>query len=112
MHSARRRLMDRRIKASRLQEKRLAAKIGGVTTAGSGNGWAVKNDVRNDKWSIECKTTASNRFTITHSVLVNAEKNAILDMREMALAVEMCGRTWVVLAEGTFLRLIAHEEDT
>lgn len=104
--------MDRRIKASRTQENRLAAKIGGTRTAGSGNGWAVKNDVRNQKWSIECKTTASSRFTITHSALINAEKNAILDMRDMAFAVEMCGRTWVVLPEETFLRLIQNEEDT
>ncbi|MFC9505372.1 hypothetical protein [Streptomyces sp. NPDC057002] len=103
--------MDRRIKASRDQEKRLASKIGGTTTAGSGNGWAVKNDVRNKAWSIECKTTTRSSFTLTHSTLVNAEKNAILDMRDMALAVEMCGRTWVVISEQTFLRLIEHEED-
>lgn len=104
--------MDRRIKASRTQEKRLAAKIGGTTTAGSGNGWAVKNDVRNAKWSIECKTTSSSRFTVTHAALVQAEKNALMDLRDMAFAVEMCGRTWVVLAEETFLRLMGREEDT
>ncbi|MFE2539083.1 hypothetical protein [Actinacidiphila glaucinigra] len=102
--------MDRRIKASRDQEKKLAKKIGGTTTAGSGNGWAVKNDVRNTRWSIECKTTGASRFTLTHAALVAAEKNAILDMREMALAVEMCGRTWVVIPESTFLRFIEQEE--
>lgn len=45
--------MDRRIKSSRTQEKKLAKDIGGTTVAGSGNGWAVKNDVRNQQWSIE-----------------------------------------------------------
>ncbi|MEV7902200.1 hypothetical protein [Streptomyces anulatus] len=104
--------MDRRIKSSRDQEKRLAQKLGGATTAGSGNGWAVKNDVRNATWSVECKTTAAARFSLTHRDLINAEKNAILDLRDMAFAIEMCGRRWVVVSEDIFLRLIAHEEDT
>ncbi|AZM47777.1 hypothetical protein DMB38_20080 [Streptomyces sp. WAC 06738] len=103
--------MDRRIKASRAQEKRLARKVGGTTTAGSGNGWAVKNDVRNTKWSIECKTTASSQFTITHAALVNAEKNALLDMRQMAFVVELHGRNWVVISEENFLRFLELEAD-
>ncbi|MFF8283369.1 hypothetical protein ACF06W_11670 [Streptomyces albus] len=103
--------MDRRIRASRMQERRLAQEMGGVTTAGSGNGWAVKNDVRTKAWSIECKTTSAARFSLTHRDLINAEKNALLDMREMAFAIEMQGRTWVVLPKETFLRLIDREED-
>ncbi|MFD9815101.1 hypothetical protein [Streptomyces sp. NPDC059080] len=103
--------MDRRIKASRTQEKRLAQDIGGTTTAGSGAGWAVKNDVRNAVWSIECKTTSAARFSLTHRDLINAEKNALLDLRDMAFAVEMQGRTWVVVSKETFLRLIEREED-
>lgn len=104
--------MDRRIKASRAQEKKLAKEIGGTTIAGSGSGWAVKNDVRNAAWSIECKTTAAARFSLTHRDLVNAEQNALLDLRDMAFAVEMQGRTWVVLSKETFLRLIDREEGT
>lgn len=104
--------MDRRIKASRRQEKKLAKEIGGTTVAGSGNGWAVKNDVRNDAWSIECKTTTASRFSLTHRDLVNAETNALLDLRQMAFAIEMQDRTWVVLPKETFLRLIEREEDT
>ncbi|MGW5818441.1 hypothetical protein [Streptomyces noursei] len=104
--------MDRRIKSSRTQEKKLAKDIGGTTVAGSGNGWAVKNDVRNQQWSIECKTTAAASFSLTHRDLINAEKNALLDLRDMAFAIEMRGRTWVVLSRETFLRLIEREEDT
>ncbi|MFF1693162.1 hypothetical protein ACFVXC_05970 [Streptomyces sp. NPDC058257] len=104
--------MDRRIKASRSQEKKLAKEIGGITVAGSGNGWAVKNDIRNDHWSIECKTTTAARFSLTHRDLVNTETNALLDLRDMAFAVEMQGRTWVVVSKETFLRLIEREEDT
>ena len=103
--------MDRRIKASRTQEKRLAAQIGGTTTAGSGNGWAVKNDVRNNKWSIECKTTQAARFALTNRDLLNAERNALLDMREMAFAIEMCGRNWVVISQENFLRFLELEAD-
>jgi hypothetical protein len=104
--------MDRRIKASRTQEKRLARKVGGITTAGSGAGWAVKNDVRNNKWSIECKTTASSRYTLTHADLANAERNALLDMRQMAFVVEIHGRNWVVISEENFLRFLELEADT
>lgn len=104
--------MDPRIRASRKQEKRLASKVGGTTTAGSGNGWAVKNDVRNTRWSIECKTTASSRFAVTHAALVSAEKNALLDMRQMAFVVEMHGRNWVVISEENFLRFLELEADT
>lgn len=104
--------MDRRIKSSRTQEKKLAKDIGGTTIAGSGNGWAVKNDVRNQQWSIECKTTAAASFSLTHRDLINAEKNALLDLRDMAFAIEMRGRTWVVLSRETFLRLIEREEGT
>lgn len=104
--------MDRRIKASRTQEKRLARKISGGTTAGSGNGWAVKNDVRNDKWSIECKTTGAARFALTNRDLLNAERNALLDMREMAFSIEMCGRSWFVISEENFLRFLELEADT
>lgn len=101
--------MDRRIKASRDQEKHLAAKIGGSITPGSGNGWAVKNDVRNTNWSIECKTTGNSRYTLTHNSLIAAERNALLDNRDMAFAIEMCGRTWIVVGFEAFARYIKDE---
>ncbi|WP_369042201.1 hypothetical protein [Streptomyces sp. Midd1] len=104
--------MDRRIKASRDQEKRLARQVGGVTTSGSGNGWAVKNDVRNNKWSIECKTTQASRFGLTNRDLLSAERNALFDMREMAFCIEMCGRNWVVISVENFLRFLELEADT
>ncbi|MFE5853235.1 hypothetical protein ACFQ61_08435 [Streptomyces sp. NPDC056500] len=102
--------MDRRIKASRKQEKKLAKEIGGTTTPGSGNGWAVKNDVRNSVWSIECKTTNAARFTLAHRDLVQAEQHALLDLREMAFAIEMQGRTWVVISKESFLRWTERED--
>lgn len=103
--------MDPRIRASRAQEKSLAKSIGGRTTPGSGNGWAVKNDVRNARWSIECKTTTRASFTLTAKALALAERNALLDGRDMAFAVEIQGRSWVVVPLPTFLSLTQEEEE-
>lgn len=97
--------MDPKRKASNRQEKQVAADVGGFTVAGSGNGWAVKNDVRNDKWSIECKTTTKQQFTLTHKALTTAEIHALLDNREMAFVIEMVGRQWAVVSYENFLTL-------
>jgi hypothetical protein len=95
--------MDKRIRASRKQEKNLARDLGGKITPCSGAGWAVKNDVRTDIWSVEAKTTGNSRYTLTHNNLIAAERNALLDNREMAFAIEMAGRTWMVVSLETFL---------
>jgi hypothetical protein len=103
--------MDARQRASRRQEKNIARTLGGRTVAGSGSGWAVKNDVRSDTWSVECKTTTKKSYSLTNDALLTAEKNALLDFRTMAFAIEMCGRTWVVLAYETFTELISGSSD-
>ncbi len=90
-------------KDSLAQERRVARDIGGRTTPASGAGAFVKNDVRNSKWSVECKTTSARSFTITHSALATAETNAILDNRDVAFVVEMAGRQWAVISYEKFL---------
>jgi hypothetical protein len=95
--------MDPRVRASRTQEKRVAKDLGGRVTPGSGNGWAVKNDVRNDTWSIECKTTTTKGFRLTGAALQLAERQAILDGREMAFITEIEGRMWVTISYAAFL---------
>lgn len=87
------------------QERRVARDIGGRTVAASGAGWAVKNDVRNGAWSVECKTTSAKQFTISHKALTLAETNALLDNREMAFVVEMAGRQWALISYENFLTL-------
>ncbi|MFE6745918.1 hypothetical protein ACFVGM_08715 [Kitasatospora purpeofusca] len=95
--------MRRTKKDSLRQERRVAVDIGGRPTAASGAGPFVKNDVRNRTWSIECKTTGADRFTLTHKALTAAEINALLDNREMAFVIEMCGRQWAVVAAEKWL---------
>jgi hypothetical protein len=94
---------------SKRQEKRLAADVGGRRTAGSGNGWAVKNDVRNDRWSIEAKTTERRSYSLRLDALKQAEKHALLDGREMAFCVEIAGESFVVVTYDTFRHLFPQE---
>jgi hypothetical protein len=103
--------MDARQRASRRQEKTVARSLGGRTIAGSGSGWAVKNDVRTADWSIECKTTSKKSYTLTNDALIAAEKHALLDFRKMAFAIEMCGRMWVVLPYETFTEMVIGGSD-
>ncbi len=48
-------------------------------TSGSGNGWAVKNDVRTDDISLEYKYTDAKSFPLKYEDLKKAETNALLD---------------------------------
>jgi hypothetical protein len=102
--------MDRRIKNSRSQERRVAEDVGGRVTPGSGNQWHSKNDVIAPGWSIECKTTEKESFRLTAEALRLAHRNALVDQREMAFVVEIQGSSWVVLPYATFLSLLPEEE--
>lgn len=98
--------MDRRIRNSRSQERRVAGDLGGRVTPGSGNQWHTKNDVVAAGWSIECKTTEKESYRITSDTLHKAERAALLDGRDMALVIEIQGRSWAVIPYGTFLSLL------
>jgi hypothetical protein len=102
--------MDRRIRNSRAQEKGVARDLAGRVTPGSGNKWFAKNDVLAPGWSIECKTTQAKSFSLRLDVLRTAQKNALLDNREMAVIVEIQGHSWVVLPYASFLSLLPQEE--
>lgn len=101
--------MDPRIRASRKQEARVARDQAGRVTPGSGNGWAVKNDVKSAEWSFECKTTTKNSYRLTAGALAMAERNALLDGREMAFVTEINGRMWVTLSYENFTALTQEE---
>jgi hypothetical protein len=93
------------LKASRKQEKRGAIKYGGSLNAGSGNK-DRKNDVRTDDLSIEYKYTGKKSFSLKQDELLQAERHALLDGREMAFGIQMGDRHWVVLSEETFEALL------
>lgn len=98
--------MDPRIKASRKQERRVAAHYGGRRTPGSGNGWALKNDVRTATHSFELKTTGKGQYTLKAKELEEGERHALLDGRDFVFGVEMNGRNWIVLSEEDFELLL------
>jgi hypothetical protein len=96
------------LKKSQRQERRGAALHGGTRNAGSGNGWVRKNDVRTPDYSIEYKVTSKKSYSLKDAELIEAEKIALLDGREMLFGIEMVsGRRWIVLSEETFLDLNA-----
>lgn len=101
--------MDARMRASHKQERRVAKDHAGRVTPGSGNGWAVKNDVRNRTWSFECKTTTKGSYRLTADALALAERHALLDGREMAFVTEIEGRMWVTISYEKFTALTVEE---
>lgn len=102
--------MDPRIRASRKQERRVAEDMGGRTTPGSGSKWFVKNDVLAPGWSVECKTTTGTSYSLKLKDLKTAEKNALLDNRQMAFVIAMDGHHYAVLPYSTFLALLPQED--
>ncbi|MFI6495936.1 hypothetical protein [Nonomuraea typhae] len=98
-------------KASLAQEKRAAMLHGGSVNSGSGNQPWRKNDVRTPDTSWELKTTTKKQYTLKSSELIQAEKYALLDGREMRFGVEMEGRNWVVLSEEDYLVLTEKARD-
>ena len=97
--------MNRPLKASQRQERRIADKVGGRTTPGSGNGFR-KNDVRTDLVSYEMKYTGAKQYTLKSADLETGARHALLDGREFAFGIEMQGENWIVLEEDFFLALL------
>lgn len=103
--------VPRRIKRSRQQESRGAQRLGGRVTSGSGNGWVTKNDVKTDDLSVEFKYTDKKSYSLKHSDLQKAERNALMDSgREFAFVVGfgVSGRIddeYVVITRGYFENL-------
>lgn len=89
-------------KASQKQEKQWAEKNGGWRNPGSGNGWIHKNDVRDSEFSHELKYTDKKQFTLKLADLLEAEKYALADGRDMTFVINMGGRNWVCIADYTF----------
>lgn len=101
--------MDRRIRNSRSQERRVARDLGGRVTPGSGNQWHAKNDVRAPGWSVECKTTEKESYRLKAADLRAAEREALLNNRDMCFVVEIQGASWAVIPYATFLSLLPEE---
>jgi hypothetical protein len=101
----------RSIEKSRRQEKVTAAGLGGSTTAGSGNKWHDKGDVKADDLLVECKTTDKKTYILHASDLKKIYGQAILKRSIGVMQVEFVDRSsWAVVPWEVFLELYANRK--
>lgn len=99
--------MDERIRASRKQEARVAAKYGGTVNSGSGNGWIRKSDVRADgRVLFELKHTNAKSISIKAEDLEKNRKIAWLESRTPWFGFHLGGRDYVILEEADLDELL------
>lgn len=103
--------MDRAHRIARKQEDVTAANHGGRGTPASGSGDKTKNDVRNDEWSFEVKTTTKKTYSLALSTFETAETHALTDGRRAAMVIAFDQglgrrpRRLVVMDEDDFIEL-------
>ena len=90
---------------SKKHEDRLAKKVGGQRSAGSGAFWSRKGDVRSTDLLIEHKWTGKASFTVKATVLEKIVEEAILDSRMPILGFSLNNENYVMLTEDDFLEL-------
>jgi hypothetical protein len=90
---------------SKKHEDRLAKKVGGQRSAGSGAFWSRKGDVRSQDMLIEHKWTGKASFTVKATVLEKIVEEAILDSRMPVLGFSLNNENYVMLTEDDFLEL-------
>ena len=90
---------------SKKHEDRLAKKVGGQRSAGSGAFWSRKGDVRSQDLLIEHKWTGKASFTVKATVLEKIVEEAILDSRMPVLGFSLNNENYVMLTEDDFLEL-------
>ena len=92
-------------KQSRKHEDRLAKKMNGQRTAGSGAFWSRKGDVRTAELLIEHKWTGKKSFTLKSDVLEKIVNEAIMDSRKPVLGISLNNENYVVLLEDDFIEM-------
>lgn len=76
------------------QKERKDAKLfGSKGTPRSGGLWFAKGDSKSEKFLIENKTTAKERFSITSQVWEKIKKEAVIEGRTPILSIEFAGST-------------------
>jgi hypothetical protein len=96
---------------ARKQEEVTAENHGGRGTPASGSGELVKNDVRNDAFSFEVKTTTKSSYSLSLGTFETAERHALADGRRVALVIAFdkglgrSPRRLIVLDENDFIEM-------
>lgn len=111
--------MDRPQRLARNAEHLTATNNRGRVTPQSGSGRTTKNDVRNDEWSFEVKSTSGKTYSVSREVLDTATQHALADGRRMALVIHfnpprtMPGRAkrYVLMSEDDFLELTQDKDN-
>ena len=97
----------RRLKKSRKQEEKTAARYKGSRNAGSGSGWMRKNDVRSHEFLIENKFTDNTKqYSVKIKDLIELEQRAIFEDRIPLLQFEIQNRRYVILTEDDFTSML------
>lgn len=97
--------MDRAHRLARSQEKITAQIHAGRVTPGSGSGAFDKNDVTNDEWSFEVKTTTKLGYRLTLTTWLTAESYALEQGKRPAMIIAF------VTPTGRTKRLVVLDED-
>jgi len=92
-------------KQSRKHEDRLAKKLGGKRTAGSGAFWSRKGDVRTTDWLVEHKWTGKASFSLKATVLEKIVNEAILDSRMPVLGISLNGQNYCLVLEDDLIEM-------
>lgn len=92
-------------KESKKHEVRLAKKLDGQRSAGSGAFWSRKGDVRSQDLLLEHKWTGKASFTVKAAVLEKIVKEAILDGRMPLLGISLNSENYILLTEDDFLEM-------
>lgn len=97
--------VDKIHREARRQESLTAKNHGGRATPGSGSGAFDKNDVTNDDWSFEVKTTGQKGYRLTLETFSTVERNALEQGRRPAMVIAF------VTPYGRDKRLVVVDED-
>ena len=92
-------------KQSRKHEDRLAKKLGGKRTAGSGAFWSRKGDVRTTDWLVEHKWTGKASFSLKATVLEKIVNEAILDSRMPVLGISLNVQNYCLVLEDDLIEM-------
>jgi hypothetical protein len=103
--------LDKIHKEARRQETLTAKTHGGRATPGSGSGGFDKNDVTNDEWSLEVKTTSQKGYRLTLETWLTTEKQALHQGKTPAMVIAFAGpdrrtRRLVLMDEGDFIEKV------
>lgn len=92
------------------QERRLAKKSEGTTTAASGAFWTRKGDVRSASLLVEGKQTDKQSYSIKKAVWDKIRREALLDGRMPVLAIQIQDRNLVVIDEEDFFAIVSEPD--